>query len=55
MNEETKKRMEELAREILQATAIAKFVNEAPRDQHGNVVVNVAGINGLGMFYIFIN
>ena len=55
MNEETRKKIDELTREILQMTAIAKMCHEAPKDEQGNVVVSVVGISYIGMFYQFNN
>lgn len=50
-----KERIEQLAREILQMTAIAKMCGNAPRDKQGNVVVSVVGIGNIGLFYQFNN
>lgn len=53
--ESQKQRIEELAREILRMSAIAKMCHEAPKDHNGNVVVSVVGIGYIGMFYQFNN
>jgi hypothetical protein len=50
-----RERIEQLAREILQMTAIAKMCGNAPRDNQGNVVVSVVGIGNIGLFYQFNN
>lgn len=55
MEEENKKRIEELAREILQMSVIASFCEQAPRDSNGNVVVSVVGIPYIGLFYQYQN
>lgn len=34
---------------------IGHFLNNAPRDNKGNVVVSVVGIRNFGMFYLFEN
>lgn len=55
MDEQSKKRIDELAREILQMRTINKMCEEAPRDLHGNVVVSLVGISYVGVFYLFTN
>ena len=55
MDKETKKRIEELAREILQMRAINIMVENAPRDSRGDAVVDIVGLKGFGLFYAFKN
>jgi hypothetical protein len=50
-----RERIEQLTREILKMTAIAKMCGNAPRDKQGNVVVSVVGIGNIGLFYQFNN
>lgn len=50
-----RERIEQLTREILQMTAIAKMCGNAPRDSQGNVVVSIVGIGNIGLFYLFNN
>jgi hypothetical protein len=50
-----RERIEQLTREILKMTAIAKMCGNAPRDNQGNVVVSVVGIGNIGLFYQFNN
>ena len=55
MDKETKKKIEELAREILQMRAINIMIENAPRDSRGNAVVDIVGLKGFGLFYAFKN
>lgn len=55
MDKETKKKSEELAREILQMRAINIMIENAPRDSRGDAVVDIVGLKGFRLFYAFKN
>lgn len=59
MNEENNKHEEEKIEAIKnmfrEMKEIAYFLNNAPRDNKGQVVVSVVGIKNFGMFYLFEN
>lgn len=46
---------EQMKRHIATMVALDEMMRKAPKDEKGNVVVGIAGINGFGMFYIFMN
>jgi hypothetical protein len=55
MDKETKKRIEEPARQIVQMRAINIMVENAPKDSRGNAVADIVELKGFGLFYAFKN
>lgn len=55
MDEEQKKELDKLKKEMQMMFILSAMIQNAPKDNQGNMVVDIAGVNGLPMFYLFKN
>lgn len=55
MNNEEQKRIGEFHERMKALSELLYMCNNAPRDHEGNVVVDVVGVNKIGVFYLFHN
>ena len=47
--------MKEFLEKICQMRTLALMVENAPKDNNGNVIVSIVGIKDIGVFYQFVN
>jgi hypothetical protein len=47
--------MKEFLEKICQMRTLALMVENAPKDNNGNVIVSIVGIKDIGVFYQFAN
>jgi len=47
--------MKEFLEKICQMRTLALMVENAPKDNNGNVIVSIVGIKDIGVFYQFTN
>ena len=47
--------MKEFLEKICQIRTLALMVENAPKDNNGNVIVSIVGIKDIGVFYQFVN
>lgn len=56
MDNETKRKIEEIANKIALMKVIALMCREAPKDRNGNIVVDIVGLQKYEMlFYLYKN
>jgi hypothetical protein len=54
-NNEISNSLKEFIQKIAEMRAVQFMVENAPKDNKGNVVVSIVGIHNFGMFYLFEN
>jgi hypothetical protein len=53
--EQKDKEMKEFLQKICEMRTLAMMIENAPKDNKGQCVVNIVGIKDIGVFYQFIN